>query len=188
MEKLKKIHFLFIALLFLVFALVYYLSNQDENIPQTFDKELYVKTEQRIVNGNSLAPIITDGSTVDIILDYYEHNDIERGDIVLYNFTGTENPIIKIIKGIPGDKFELKESSSGWNILVNNQVLKNSEGLPYTLYGNKYKMLSLYEKSYNNKIPEDAYLLLGNLVSGSTDSTRFGLVDKSDILGKVIFK
>jgi len=188
MRNFKKIHFLFIALLFLVFALVYCLINQNKEIPQTFDKELYVKTEQRIVNGNSLAPIITDGSTVDIILDYYEHNDIEREDIVLYNFTGTENPIIKIIKGIPGDKFELKESGSGWNILVNNQVLKNSEALPYTLYGNKYKMLALYEKSYNNKIPEDAYLLLGNIVSGSTDSTRFGLIDKSNIIGKVVFE
>ena len=188
MKKLKKIHFLFITLLFLVFALVYCLSNQSKSIPQTFDKEGSVKTEQRIVNGNSLAPIIKDGSTVNIILDYYEYNDIERGDIVLYNFTGNENPVIKIIKAIPGDKFELKESDSGWNILVNDQILKNSEGLPYILYGNKYKMLSLYEKGYNNKIPENAYLLLGNTVSGSTDSTRFGLIDKSNIIGKVVFE
>jgi len=26
---------------------------------------------------------------------------------------------------------------------------------------------------------------LGNLISGSVDSTQFGLIDKSDILGKV---
>jgi len=33
-------------------------------------------------------------------------------------------------------------------------------------------------------IPENSYLILGNLVSGSIDSTTFGLIDKGDILGK----
>jgi type IV secretory pathway protease TraF len=46
-------------------------------------------------------------------------------------------------------------------------------------------MLSLYEKDYKGVIPENAYLLLGNLIFGSLDSTHFGLIDKSGIVAKV---
>jgi type IV secretory pathway protease TraF len=46
-------------------------------------------------------------------------------------------------------------------------------------------MLSLYEKDYKGVIPKNAYLLLGNRISGSVDSTTFGLVEKSDIIAKV---
>jgi type IV secretory pathway protease TraF len=46
-------------------------------------------------------------------------------------------------------------------------------------------MLSLYERDYKGIIPENAYLLLGNNISNSIDSTVFGLVDKSGIIAKV---
>jgi type IV secretory pathway protease TraF len=51
-----------------------------------------------------------------------------------------------------------------------------------------YRVLSLYEKDYKGIIPEDAYLILGNLPQGSLDSSHFGLVGKKDILGKVRVK
>ncbi len=144
-----------------------------------------VKIEQRIVHGNSLSPLIKNGQTIKILFDYYQCHEIKRGDIVAYNYTGDKNPIIKIAKGMPGDSFKLKETESGWNILINNEILKNSENNPYLITGNKYKMLSLYENDYQNGIPGETYLLLGNLISGSVDSTQFGLIDKSGILGKV---
>jgi hypothetical protein len=34
-------------------------------------------------------------------------------------------------------------------------------------------------------IPKDAYLILGNLPNGTIDSSAFGLVAKTDILGRV---
>jgi len=46
-------------------------------------------------------------------------------------------------------------------------------------------MLKLYVKSYP-VLPDNTYLILGNKVSGSSDSTRFGLIDKSDIVGKIM--
>ncbi|MFA5442008.1 MAG: S26 family signal peptidase [Candidatus Paceibacterota bacterium] len=70
-------------------------------------------------------------------------------------------------------------------MIVNNKIVKNSEGKPYLISGNAYKMLSLYEKDYKGVIPENAYLLLGNLIFGSLDSTHFGLIDKSGIVAKV---
>jgi len=41
-------------------------------------------------------------------------------------------------------------------------------------------MLSLYE----GIIPEGAYLIFGNLVTGTLDSTQYGLVSIEGIIGK----
>jgi len=41
--------------------------------------------------------------------------------------------------------------------------------------------------SYGGVIPKDTVFLLGNHASGTLDSTRFGLVHQSDIIGKIIY-
>lgn len=157
------------------------LSETERDVAQDKkDWDCVFNIEERIVRGGSLEPLIRPGDTVKILFGYYNCHQINRGDIVIFRHAGNQTPIIKIVKGIPGDKLELKESNSGWNILINDQVLKNSEGQPYLISGNRYKMLSLYE----GVITDNAYLILGNLVSGSLDSTQFGLIDKSDILGR----
>jgi signal peptidase I len=147
-----------------------------------------IKIEEKIVKRNSLEPLIKDGETIEVLFGYYNCNAIERNDIVLYSYSGNKNPIIKIIKGIPGDRFSLKKTNNGWYILINGEILKNSENQPYILDDQGYRLLSLYEKDYKGIIPEDAYLILGNLPQGSLDSSHFGLVGKKDILGKVRVK
>jgi len=149
-------------------------------------KECNVGVEEKIVRGNSLTGLIENGETVKILFGYYDCNPIEREDIVAYNYKGNKNLIVKIVKGLPGDRFELKRTREGWNILINNETLKNSEGENYLIESNKYELLSLYGEDYDNLIPNETYLILGNLVSGSVDSTKFGLVDRKDILGKVV--
>jgi signal peptidase I len=151
-------------------------------------KNCPIKIEEKIVRGNSLEPLIKNGETIEVLFGYYNCHQIKRNDIVVYFYAGNKNPIIKIVKGIPGDKFNLKKTNNGWYILINGEIIKNSVGEPYILSENAYKMLFLYEKDYNGVIPEDAYLLLGNLSHGSLDSTHFGLVGKKDILGKVRIK
>jgi len=147
-------------------------------------KDCAVQTEERIVRGTSLSPLIEPGDTVKVLFGYYNCHNVEREDIIAYNYAGNKDPIIKIVKGIPGDTFALKESGSGWNILINDQILKNSEDQPYMISGSGYKMLSLYATDYPI-IPENTYLILSDLATGGIDSTHFGLVDKDDILGKV---
>lgn len=137
------------------------------------------------VRGNSLSPLITSGQEIEALFKYYDCNSIKRDDIVLVNYAGNDNFLIKIIRGLPGDNFELKERNDGWNIFINGEVLKNSEGQEYLIFEKGYQMLSLYERDYNNKVPKAAYLVLGNKPSGSLDSTRFGLIDKSNIVAKV---
>jgi signal peptidase I len=142
--------------------------------------------EERIVHGNSLVGLIESGEKVKILFGYYDCNGVKRNDLIVYSYGGNENLLIKIVKGLPGDKFSLQKTEGGWHILINGKVLKNSENKPYLLDERSYRMLSLYERDYKGVIPENAYLILGNLVSGTLDSTSFGLVGKQDILGKAI--
>ena len=155
--------------------------------PQSINR-CSIKIEEKIVRGTSLFPLIKPGQEIKLLYGYYDCHPVERGDVVAYDYAGRENPIIKIIKAIPEDKFHLEKASNGWHIFVNDKILRNSENKPYLLSENGYKMLSLYWKDYNGIIPENTYLILGNLVSGSLDSSRFGLVYKTDILGKVELK
>ncbi len=148
--------------------------------------ESEIRVEERIVRGNSLSPLIKPGDKVKIYFEFYDTHKIQRKDIVACKYSCCPDPIIKIVRGIPKDKFELKELKDGSDlVLINGKVLKNSSNEPYKLTGNRKKMLLLYEKDYGGIIPENTYLLLGNLVSGSLDSTRFGLVDEKEIIAKV---
>lgn len=174
----------FIGIGFLIF------SENLERPAQTVNSETEdcsIKVEEKIVRGSSLSPLVEAGETVKILFDYYDCYQIKRNDIIAYNYSGRSNPIIKIVKGLPKDRFHLEKNNNGWNVLINDEIVKNSQDEPYLLSEKKSKMLVLYENDYQGVIPENTFLILGNLVSGSLDSTRFGLIDKNNILGKAEF-
>ena len=150
------------------------------------NSECFVKIQEKIVRGSSLSGLIEEGQTIKIAFGFYNCNEIGREDIVAYEFSGNPEPIIKIVKGVPGDKFGLEKFGNYWQIIINGEVVKNSKGEPYQLSESAYNLLSLYVKDYGGVIPPDTYLILGNLPAGSLDSSRFGLVDKSGIAGKVL--
>jgi signal peptidase I len=188
--KQRGLFILFPVLLVSVFGLFLTIKNSRNTQPSNYQNPNYqtalcYTTEEKIVRGESLSPLIRSGDEVKILIGYYDCHKIEREDIVAYDYKGDDVPIIKIVKGLPKDQIILASTSSGWNILINGQAVKNSEGKEYLIGGQGYNMLSLYIRDYQGKIPENAYLILGNIASGTVDSTVFGLIDKSDILGKV---
>lgn len=179
---------LFLLVIIVIGALTISIPGPESPTEQEAESELtecLTYEEEKIVRGSSLSPLIEDGQVVKVIFDYYECSEIERGDIILYSYAGNEVPLIKIVKGIPGDKFNLQETDGGWYILINRETVRNSEDIPYLISGKRYQMLSLYEKEYVNGVADSAYLILGNIPSGAIDSTRFGFVSAKDILGKV---
>ncbi|MEA3229570.1 MAG: signal peptidase I [archaeon] len=144
------------------------------------------KTESKIVRGNSLTGIVENGQAVKIHLGYYGCNGVKREDIVVYNYSGSENLLIKVVKGLPQDNFSLQKTGAEWNLVINAGIVKNSESIPYILNEQVYAMLSLYMDDYGGIIPENTYLILGNIAEGSLDSTHFGLIDREDISGKAM--
>lgn len=136
------------------------------------------------VRGSSMSPFINPEQTVTALFGYYDCNSIERNDVVLYAYSGNENFLIKFIRAVPGDRWNLKETNGSYEIVVNDVSLTNSEGKAYQIFGASVRTLELYVKDYP-VIPEDVYLLLGDEINGSLDATRFGLVGKKDIVAKV---
>src|SRR3989344_1011328 len=148
-----------------------------------------VEKKTFIVRGDSLKDVIESGTEITAVFGWYDCHDIARGDIVIYKFAGNKDaPIIKIVKGIPGDTLHVESVTRGEQIVINGKPLKNSKGEVYILDSRAGRLLSLYENDYKNEIPEGTYLILGNISTGSLDSSRFGLVSASDFLGKVILE
>jgi signal peptidase I len=143
------------------------------------------KEEPLTVRGDSLAPLVNPGSTIRLLYGYYNCHSPEREDIVAYSYAGNEVPIIKIVKGVPQDKWLLEKVADGYQIIVNGSPLKNSEGKLYQIPEINIRMLQLYARTYP-VLPGNTYLILGNQPSGTKDSTTFGVIDKSNIIGKVI--
>lgn len=148
-------------------------------------KDCKITEEQRVVRGESLAGVLENGNKVRVEFDYYNCKDVNRGDIVIYHYAGSVDPLVKIVKAIPGDKWDLKPSGNSWNIIVNGEALKTAQGAPYLVGGHGYLILFPYLRDYKGIMPGNTYIILGNNANGSLDSTSFGLVDKGDFLGKV---
>lgn len=186
-------NYILVASIIIIPALVIYCSDRTIHFSNYFFTSTDVKQtlcttteKERVVRGDSLSGLLENKQSVKTLENYYNCNDVNRDDVVLYDYIGNEKPLIKIVKAIPGDKLSLVEVDGGWNIKVNDVVLENSDGVQYLINAQKYKMLALYEKQNQGIIPQNSYLLLGNLPSATLDSSRFGLVDKADIIAKVV--
>jgi signal peptidase I len=126
-----------------------------------------------------LEPKIKSGATVVVDKNYYNCHEVERNDVVIYRHTGNDNPLIKIVKAVPGDSFAVEDSK----LYVNGEPIKNSEGSIYRF--SNIDMLELYEDSMNGKMDGKVYFIFGD-TPGSLSSEKFGPATRGNISGKVV--
>jgi signal peptidase I len=140
-----------------------------------------VETEMHKVKGNSMEPLIPNGQEVKLLKGYYNCNDFQRGDIVVFQFKTREELFIKRLAAIPQDKLQFEDS----NLKVNNEILKNSSGQAYQFNGRARRILEI--PLQNNEISQGRYLVLGEKASPlNFDSRSFGYLEKEHIIGKVL--
>lgn len=144
------------------------------------------RLESMVVQGSALHGIMYGGQTVFADYNHYRCHTIERGHIVLYESIGHDTLLPIIVKGIPGDTWELRPTDGGHHIVVSGETLRNSFDEPYLLNESKARLLDLYVRDYKGVIPAGAFLLLGNLPQGAMDSTQFGLVSDRQIKARVV--
>lgn len=181
--------FLFSALLTFIFLIGNFTNNEDgegnlvDLVEQKEDCEItrVVKT----IRGVSMSPLLEPEQDIVLLEGFYNCNLPSIDDVVVLNHANRETPLIKVIKAGPEDKFQVIKNNDYYQILVNEQILVNSVGEHYLLSEQEANMISLYERDYGGVIPRDAYLILGDNVLSSIDSTEFGLVGKSSFIGKV---
>jgi len=176
----------FLVIIVAVMAIIFKAQPKSNIATEPFDLGCVEKIETVQVRDNSLTPLLNQGDNVKLYYGFYKCNQPQFGDIIAYHYTGNkEAPLAKIIKAVPGDRWEIrKDNEEFYQIFVNGTALKNSEGKIYQISEENAKVLKLYAQSYPI-IPNEAYLILGNLTAGTVDSTKFGLISKNDIVGKI---
>lgn len=186
MIKNKKYFFVFAIVAIILVSLSCFLPDTIGESGKQGLSECPLSIEHFVVRGDSMSPFIVPNEEVSALFGYYDCNPIKREDVVLYDYPGNDNFLIKFVKAVPGDQWSLKEDGGRYIITVNGEILVNAEGEQYSLPESSARMIRLYTDDYP-VIPADAYLLLGNRVDGSLDSTHFGLVGKDSIVAKVQF-
>ena len=130
------------------------------------------------INGNSMSPLFKHDQEVLVQNGYYACHTVRRGDVITLTHTGHKNLLIKRVIAIPGDKYRYEAK----HIYINGKIATNSDGLNFEI---ESKMLALYAKSYP-VIPAENYLVLGDQPGGSLDASKFGLIEKNQIIGRVM--
>jgi len=144
-----------------------------------------VTREPNEVRGMSLGSQLPDGSSVILLRGYYKCHEPARGEIAAFQAPGNAVPVIKVVRGVPGDQFSLTSDTTGGHLLINGNVQTTAEGQPYVLSENRVAFWTLYVNQFHGVIPPKAYMLLGNIPGGALDSIRYGFISSSQLIGKI---
>lgn len=133
-----------------------------------------------------MAELFADGESIEVEFGWFACHAPRRDDLVLAQVAGRADPIMKIIRVVPGDRFALVPVSAGFRLDVNGRPLTTPHGVPYVFTEGDARMLRLYEKQYAGVLPEGMFLVFGTQPHGSLDSSRFGPVPREQLLGRIV--
>ncbi|MDD5032321.1 MAG: signal peptidase I [Patescibacteria group bacterium] len=138
---------------------------------------------EKVIQGDSMAPMLLERENVILLENYYKCGyQVERDNVVAYDYGGRENPLIKVVKATGADKVEIFNG----RLKINDEIMGNSLGQEYIFSEAETKMLGLYIK--DGRLPENSYLIFGDNIKDSLDSRRFGAVSANDFLGKFLIE
>lgn len=165
-------------------------DNQQQE-QQNADPDCIITPEQKTIRGDSMHPRFEADEEIIALTNFYDCNEVQRDDIVLISYPGNEKPLIKFIRGLPGDDYAFSEigaetEKKHWHLSLNGETLQNSAGEPYVFNQETKKEIQKYQDVYGNSIPESRYLVMGDDPRGSMDSTQFGLMSKNTVIAKVV--
>lgn len=131
------------------------------------------------IPSTSMVPTLKVGDRVLVNKLSYHLHDVHRGDIVVFGAPpGTETAqikdLVKRVVGLPGDSIE---GRSDGHIYINGRMLNE----PY-LHGVPSKTFGPVQ------IPANSYFVLGDNRQASKDSTVFGPISRSKIVGRVFVR
>lgn len=161
---------LFVSTLVVAVVLLYWLSPSSNQHTLT-------------VAGTSMTPTLMPGDKVQLQTDSRE--ELKRGDLVAIHFKTRPHPIIKRIIAQAGDQVEF----------VNNRLKLNGEYLNTSwwpddkrLANRQYKLLALQLSRYDNRVPKDSLIVMGDNSANSFDSGDFGMISTDQLLGRATKK
>ncbi|MBU4285123.1 signal peptidase I [Patescibacteria group bacterium] len=131
----------------------------------------YFLIQPFFVNGASMEPNFQDGDYLIVDEISYRFDAPERGDVVIFRYPLDPSQFfIKRVIGLPGESIKVEDGK----IFINGKALDESEYLEdIDTVG-----------SVEIKLAEDEYFVLGDNRQASSDSRKWGEVDKKFIIGR----
>jgi signal peptidase I len=127
------------------------------------------------VEGTSMLPRLEDRDRLFINKFVYRVTAIERGDVVVFRYPrDPEKSYIKRVIGLPGDRLRIDRG----------QVWLNGMRLDESYVPEEFRDTKSIPEMV---VPDDAYFMMGDHRSISSDSREFGPVERSLIYGKAVF-
>ncbi len=134
-------------------------------------------TSRYVVEGQSMLPTFEGDEYLIVNRFEYMFSDPQRGDIVIFHYPNNpERDFIKRIIGVPGDTVRLQQGQ----VMVNDDILHE----PYI--DDFCRSGSCSEGEWT--LGEDQFFVLGDNRNSSQDSTSFGPIDRSVIVGRAWVK
>jgi signal peptidase I len=144
-----------------------------------------ITDQPALVQGESMSELYRSGQSIRVAMGYHSCHPVTRGEVVLFKHYSEPHPVVKLVQGVPGDRFYLRGFGKGFHLVLNNEVLKTPKGRPYLFPPEAERILRHFEVESRGVIPENHYLIFGTNPGGSVDSSRFGPVLKQELLGRV---
>jgi len=154
-------------------------------IGSSFFKECPITEVIMEVRGISMDGLFSSGEKVKALIGYYACHEVSRKDIIILRKKNDSQILIKSVVMLPGDHFYLRAYGSGFQLLINDEVLLNSYGMPYLLTQAAERVLNFFEINDQGIVPEGKFYVFGNNPHGSIDSSNFGPVSKDELIGFV---
>ena len=127
------------------------------------------------VEGTSMLPRLEDQDRLFINKFVYKFTSIERGDVVVFRYPrDPEKSYIKRVIALPGDRLRIDHGT----VWLNDQPMRES------YVPEEFRDIRSMAEMV---VPEDAFFMMGDHRSISSDSREFGPVERSLIYGKAVF-
>jgi len=133
-----------------------------------------------LVKGQSMVPSFHEGDYLIIDQISYRLREPQRGEVIVFRFPVIPSQrFIKRIIGLPGEEIEIKDG----------QIAISKDGETLILEESSYLTDSLKTPG-NSKasLGENEYFVLGDNRAVSSDSRKWGVLPKENIIGRVSFR
>ncbi len=121
------------------------------------------------VENISMQPTLYQGEFILVNKLAYRLGDFQRGDIIIFHHSVTEDYIKRVI-GLPGDTVVVRDQ----HVFVNNQMLDESYIAAEPQYEGTWK------------VPQGEIFVLGDNRNQSSDSHSWGFVPESTVVGRAL--
>lgn len=122
-----------------------------------------------------------------ILVGYYDCNPIERGDLVAFLVPDAERPVVRVVRGLPGDQIEVRAvEGDKWEVLVNGDPAFEPNAQVMWTPPTASPLLQEVLLKQDNILRENEYLVLAVSRLGEADSLSLGPTAKTQITGKIM--